>query len=203
MEDFCCNGGGTESGSHGTSGDTAAATADSQRTGKPGVGPRRLTFVGETGVARKLKIVQHCFQYKASLFGTGERTKIYKMVCEDLNKYEEMFHGVLKENTVRDVWNKAVTEAQEQQVSKKDKQQMSEWELLLDEVFSEFQKFSAEKGGAAEAAKEQGKNDDAEERGSSRSSPVKCAGDTLPNREEPETLRQGEEDGPVLKKPKV
>jgi len=200
MEDFCCNlnGGGTESESHGTSGDTA--TADSQRTGKPGVGPLRLTFAGEAGVASKLKIVEHCFQYKASLFGTGERTKIYKLVCEDLNKYEEMFHGVLKENTVRDVWNKAVTEAQEQQVSKEEKhhlwyngsilRQMSAWELLLDELFSEFQKYSAQKAAsaAAEAAEEKDKRDGinaafdrvnarAEQSGSSRSSPAKGPGD--------------------------
>jgi len=130
---------------------------------------RRLNFAGEEGAARRLKIVNALFQYKASLIGTGERSKIYKIVTEDLNKYDEMFAESLKENTVRDVWNKAVKEAEQQQVDKKEKhhlwyngsvlREMSAWELRLDEIFLENQKYAEAKKAEAEAeqAEEQDK----------------------------------------------
>ena len=72
-----------------------------------------VTFNGEEGAELLLKILNACFQYKASLIGssTGECTKIYKFVTDDLNKYDEKLSGALKENTVSDIWNKAVKEA--------------------------------------------------------------------------------------------
>ena len=71
-----------------------------------------------------LRILNACFQYKASLISTGEETKICKLVTDDLNQYDEKFAGALKENTVCDIWNKAVKEVEQQQVDKTERHHM-------------------------------------------------------------------------------
>ena len=113
-----------------------------------------------------MKLVQACFQYKSTLFSTGERGKVYRLVTDDLNKYHDsLFFGMLKENTVRDVWNKAVTDSEAQQEDKKNRhhlwfngsqlREMSAWETLLDEIYVEKKAFNEKKQAAAEQEQEE------------------------------------------------
>ncbi len=86
---------------------------------------RRLTYnrgPRDSCYECKVKIVSQCMQYKASLFGTGKCSEIYKMVADDLNKYHpELFSSSLKENSFKDVWNKALKQADAQQQDKEAK----------------------------------------------------------------------------------
>ena len=135
---------------------------------------KRLTFnggPGDQGYERKVKILQQCMQFKGSLFCYGKRAEVYKMVAEDLNKYHaDLFgNGQLKENTVREIWNKCVKDAEAQQADKEKNHhlwyngsilsEMTTLELLLDEIFIEGKKAAEEAEGqkAAEAAEEQDK----------------------------------------------
>ncbi len=94
------------------------------------------------------------------------------MVSEDLNKYHvELFTCSLKENSVRDVWNKALKEANAQQVDKEKKhhqwynglvlREMTTYERLLDEIYLEHSKHAEKKDAevAAAAAEEKDKHE--------------------------------------------
>jgi len=136
---------------------------------------RRLTYAGgpgDEGYNRKLKVISQCFQYKAALFGTGKRSEFYKMVAEDCNKfYPELFNNMLKENSVRDLWNKAVKDSEAQQEDKEKRhhlwfngsilREMTDWELLLDEIFTEKKAVESQKEAEVEkvAAEERDKRE--------------------------------------------
>jgi len=128
---------------------------------------------GDQGYERKVKILQQCMQFKGSLFCYGKHAEVYKMVAEDLNKYhaDRFGNGQLKENTVREIWNKCVKDAEAQQADKEKNhhlwyngsilREMTTLELLLDEIFIEGKKAAEEAEGkkAAEATEEQDKRD--------------------------------------------
>jgi len=137
---------------------------------------RRLTYCGgpgEEGYARKLKVISQCFQYKSALFGTGKRSEFYKLIAEDCNRYfPELFNNMLKENSVRDLWNKAVKDSAAQQVDKEKRhhlwyngsilREMTDYESLLDEIFTEKKAVESKK--QAEAEKDAADEKDKRER---------------------------------------
>ena len=136
--------------------------------------PKRLAFTGKDGLPRRIRLLNSCLPFKAALFGpAGKRKEIYEMVSDDLNKYcPELFHGMLKTQTVSEQWNKALKDAVEQDDDMRKNhalwyngsvlREMSPLEKTLSEIFTEKKLADAKR--EAEKRAEEEEERDAEER---------------------------------------
>eukprot|EP00961_Rhodomonas_salina_P169734 2287137-Rhodomonas_salina.1 len=106
-------------------GNPATDSAEQEPASGRKTAPKRLTYgnvAGSEGNKRKIKIATQCLMYKYNLFGTGKKRDYYMMIATDLNKaHPELFHGLLKESAVADVWNSAQKDAVAQQADKVEK----------------------------------------------------------------------------------